>query len=210
MYLFVYGSLKLGGYNHSFLEDSKFICFYKLQNHCLVDVGHGFPYLVTKNNSFVYGEVWQVDSDTITITDRLEGVPNLFTRQVEEISEPYNQVIGDLNYYLSRFDLASIDDEIEFCILDNNYFPVDNEKVLFNVVVDDRKYTDEAKKIVFHMRFFDMDRTKTNYEYMELVKARSHLDLNTSSEALFLRDCIIRGIVSQFAKPQINELIVVV
>ena len=36
---------------------------------------------------------------------------------------------------------------------------------------------------------------------MELVKKRSYLDLNTENEEIFLRDCIIEGVVSEFREP---------
>ena len=36
---------------------------------------------------------------------------------------------------------------------------------------------------------------------MDLVKRRSHLDLNVEDEEVFLRDCIINGVVSEFKEP---------
>ena len=63
--------------------------------------------------------------------------------------------------------------------------------------VDNRLYKDTADKIVFHMRFFDGDRTPTNRSYMKLVKKRSKLKLNTDNEEIFILDCIHYGIITE-------------
>ena len=75
------------------------------------------------------------------------------------------------------------------------------KEVDLNLIIDNRNYTDKADKLVFHMRFFDGQRAPTNRIYMDLVKRRSHLDLNTDDEEIFLRDCIIHGVVSEFKEP---------
>tara|TARA_R100001443_G_scaffold17872_1_gene28502 strand:+ start:15980 stop:16570 length:591 start_codon:yes stop_codon:yes gene_type:complete len=191
MHLFVYGSLKNGGGNHSYyLGDSKFIQHYKLEGHALVDLGHGFPYIIQDKKSFVYGEVYEVDKETIEKIDLLEGVPYLYRRVLTNYELNGTMEIAGLYYYLSLLEDMP-DKKIK-----NGYWSVDNKKI-FNVYVENRLYQDTADKIVFHMRFFDGDRTPTNRSYMELVKKRSHLELNIENEEIFILDCIHYGIITE-------------
>jgi len=64
-------------------------------------------------------------------------------------------------------------------------------------MIDDREYNDTTDKLVFHMRFFDGDRTPTNKDYMEMVKNRSKIQLNTEDEEIFIRQCIAKGIIKE-------------
>lgn len=192
MKLFVYGTLKMGGINHDwYLYNSKFLKHHKMKGFTLLDIGHGFPYMVKSSNSkdVVFGELYEVSESRILKIDMLEGVPHLYQRQYTE----------NIYYYLSTMDLNIIETLQSFKTLD--YWKINDEKVKFNVYVDGRQQTDIAQKIIFHMRFFDGERAPTNKDYMELLKARSGLDLNTDSDAVFLRDCIIRGIVEEYRKP---------
>ena len=76
--IFVYGTLKTGQPNHILLENSK-----KLHNdmidgriYCLGN----FPGLKQESGT-VYGEIYEVDDNTLEKLDRLEGHPNFYTRQ---------------------------------------------------------------------------------------------------------------------------------
>ena len=174
-----------------------------MKGFTLLDIGHGFPYMIKASNTnymnsemSVFGEVYEVDEKTLEKIDMLEGVPHLYKRAYEVSQEPWTEGV---HYYLSTMDLSIIETLPSFKTLD--YWKINDEKVKFNVYVDGRQQTDIAQKIIFHMRFFDGERAPTNKDYMELVKARSGLDLNTDSDAVFLRDCIIRGIVEEYRKP---------
>ena len=108
-----------------------------------------------------------------------------------------NSILG-YQYYLwkDRRDLFfNKKDKIK-----NGYWATKGE-VDLNLIIDNRKYTDKADKLVFHMRFFDGKRAPTNKIYMDLVKRRSYLDLNIENEEIFLRDCIIEGVVSEWKEP---------
>lgn len=78
MKLFVYGTLKKGGYNHHLLKDAKFLgeatIFGKLYS-----MG-SFPAMKEdgEQTSAVHGEVYEVDG--FTKLDRLEGHPHLYKR----------------------------------------------------------------------------------------------------------------------------------
>ena len=201
MYIFVYGTLKMGGVNHHLLKDSEFCFHYKKTCHTLIDIGHGFPYMVeTKTvKNFVMGEVYEIDENKIEAIDRFEGVPHMYKR-VKDVTEFVTDSDGEQIFhesYISTMDLNSLSHPHKKL----NYWKIDDSKVLFNVIVDGRKYTEEAKKIIFHMRFWDSQRAKTNRSYMNLVNKRAGAKLDTKSNAAFLRDCIIHGFVEEYDTP---------
>ena len=192
MHLFVYGTLKKGGGNHHFLESSKFIQHYKLKGHALVDLGHGFPYMIQDKDSSVYGEIYEVSEETLERIDLLEGVPYLYRRMLTNYELNGTMEIAGLYYYLSLLQEIDKKEKVK-----NGYWEIKVFKKKFNVYVDNRLYKDTADKIVFHMRFFDGDRAPTNSRYMELVKKRSNLKLNTDNEEIFILDCIHYGIITE-------------
>ena len=122
--------------------------------------------------------------------DLLEGVPYLYRRVLTNYELNGTMEIAGLYYYLS------IMEDIPNKKMKTGYWGVDKKKK-FSVYVDNRLYQDTADKIVFHMRFFDGDRAPTNSKYMVLVKKRSHLQLNTENEEIFLMDCIHYGNISE-------------
>lgn len=83
-YVFVYGTLKQGHYNHSHLENSLFLGNAQVKGE-LLDIGP-FPALLGKENddskpTWVQGEVFLVDNDTLARLDRLEGEGSLYHRK---------------------------------------------------------------------------------------------------------------------------------
>tara|TARA_R100001082_G_C4360744_1_gene159252 strand:- start:338 stop:937 length:600 start_codon:yes stop_codon:yes gene_type:complete len=190
MFVFVYGTLKMGGHNHHYLKDSEFVKHLDFPDLTLIDTGYGFPAVIKKRGYSVYGEVYKIDDKTLLNLDRLEGEGSLYFR--EECSLRIKGKEERVKVYI----WARSEDAI-FALSSLYYWDIDDSKVLFNVIIDGRKYIDTADKIVFHMRFFDGELAPTNKDYMELVKLRSKLDLKTESEAVFLRDCILRGIVKE-------------
>lgn len=78
-YVFVYGSLKRGFFNHDhYLKGSTQIAVdVWLEDHALVHLG-AFPAMYKANNFRVKGEVYQVSLDTLKALDRLEGVAQGF------------------------------------------------------------------------------------------------------------------------------------
>lgn len=199
MKLFVYGTLKKGGANHKFLKDSKYVSQYCLNNHILIDLGYGFPYMI-KGDGSVLGEVYEINQKTLNNIDRLEGHPNHYKRY---LANYYDEIAG-MYYYLSGLtnhvkhsEWASeyknvTDGNI---IVKDGYWPINNQKM--HVKIDDRNYFDTADKLVFHMRFFDGDRTPLNRDYMEMLKNRSKIQLNTDDEEIFVRQCIAKNIVKE-------------
>ncbi len=190
MRLFVYGTLKQGFHNNLFLKDCQLIKYMKLKHHALVDLGHGFPYMIeSQQREYVYGELYRVNRGVLKKIDVLEGVPNLYERKYTILVNKDDEEIYTY-YYVSKMK------DISHLKVKYNYWPLPNDnKRIFKVIFEDRKYEDTADKIVFHMRFFDGDRAPTNKDYMKLVKARSHLPINTENENLFLLDCFHYDIV---------------
>ena len=73
MNLFVYGTLKKGGKIHFFLKESRFIRYAILEGYSLYDINHGFPLMFEDPEGKVYGEIYEIDSDTLSSIDALEG-----------------------------------------------------------------------------------------------------------------------------------------
>ena len=189
MKLFVYGTLKKGGGNHRYLEGSKFICNYELKHHILFDIGYGFPYMYKcSTEESVLGEVYEVNEADIKMVDRLEGHPVHYKRCLMNFREE----IAGMYYYLTTHN--SIPDNAK--TIKSGYWPIHKKRKL-KVIIDNREYNDTADKLVFHMRFFDGDRTPTNKDYMRMVKNRSKIELNTDNEEIFIRQCITRGIIQE-------------
>ena len=190
--VFVYGTLKKGCSNHHFLKDSDFVRHEILKDHAIyVPRGMRFPIMLKSKGDKVYGEVYRISSTTLAKLDMLESEGHLYNR--------VNDIELGFQYYLynenDAWEINKSKDKI-----DSGYWKTMFE-VDLNLIIDNRNYTDKADKLVFHMRFFDGKRAPTNKIYMDLVKRRSYLDLNTENEEIFLRDCIIEGVVSEFREP---------
>ena len=109
MKLFVYGTLRMGERNHSYISDHLIQAFgiYKtvLPFYMLRTRGHAFPYLVSPNllrlNSLpveVTGEVYEITEAGLAKIDVLEGVPNHYERK--EITVQNETGIIHANVYL--------------------------------------------------------------------------------------------------------------
>jgi gamma-glutamylcyclotransferase (GGCT)/AIG2-like uncharacterized protein YtfP len=115
-YVFVYGTLRLGGHaNHLMQQSGKFLEFATTLG-TMYDLG-AFPGITLGGDSQIVGEVWAIRPDAIPALDRYEGEGRLYTRRrhsvalaggseqpvwVYEINEPRGRVVasGDwLNPY---------------------------------------------------------------------------------------------------------------
>ncbi|EDY37926.1 conserved hypothetical protein [Cyanobium sp. PCC 7001] len=81
--VFVYGTLKRGMANHSWLREERYLADTALPGACLYDLGP-FPMAVLAplptDPSLVHGELFTVRAATLEALDRLEGAPRLFER----------------------------------------------------------------------------------------------------------------------------------
>jgi gamma-glutamylaminecyclotransferase len=83
--IFVYGTLKRGCRNHTFLKTSEYLGeAWTEPGYRMVDCGslpNSYPGLVrTREGKAVAGEVYRVEATLLTALDRLEDAPNEFER----------------------------------------------------------------------------------------------------------------------------------
>lgn len=90
--VFVYGTLKRGGYFHDALEHSTFVgTGSTVDLFGLYDLGP-YPCAVRKSISTLKGEVYEVDRDTFALLDRIESYPELYTRAKVRVSGSFGKV----------------------------------------------------------------------------------------------------------------------
>ncbi len=82
--LFVYGTLMPGAWNHRLIESQVHSARPASTSGVLVDLG-GIPALVP-GNGIVRGVVLEVDHSALAATDRLEGVPHFYKRQMTTVT----------------------------------------------------------------------------------------------------------------------------
>ena len=187
MRIFVYGTLKKGGKNHFFLQDSKFIRYETLKGYSIYDIKHGFPLMFkTEENSKVYGEVYEIDSDTLMRIDGLENEGRFYERVNDsKLDYEYYVTMDRKRYEENYYTLDKIESGIWKVINPQKY----------KVMIDDRPYNDYPDTLIFHMRFFDGKRAPTNKIYMDLGKLRSKMNLNIKDQEAFILDCIMKKII---------------
>lgn len=83
MFLFIYGTLKRGFYNHSVLKNAKFIAnVTTCEKYPLFKLKEPYPYL--QNNKgvgkIIHGELYFIEEKYISNIDAFEGAPNLYHR----------------------------------------------------------------------------------------------------------------------------------
>ena len=79
--IFVYGSLRKGQLNAKYLEKAEFLGLTQTDScWSLYDLG-AFPAAVQKGSTAIIGEVYAIDSATLTALDRLELCPDYFQRK---------------------------------------------------------------------------------------------------------------------------------
>lgn len=83
--VFVYGTLRRGGSNHSYLSGLDCI-----DSECQGVVrywkdGYSFPFAKRQDGMKIYGELYTVDDLTFKRLDYLEGHPNFYKREEVEV-----------------------------------------------------------------------------------------------------------------------------
>ncbi len=80
--VFVYGTLKSGGYNNYIFGNSKSLGYGVTIEDCFTMYDGGFPYVIPEGKFHVSGELFEVTEESVlNRLDRLEGVPDHFTRR---------------------------------------------------------------------------------------------------------------------------------
>jgi len=232
-YIFVYGTLKVGGKNNFLLRNSEYIGRTYLDNHYMFNNGW-FPYILHKRDvpvailqDFynqtgtdeykVLGEVWKVSMKTLKYIRTLEGVPTHYKAENFEFSiEKWDKdglIKRDIRG-IAEFYVSSHSSVAQRCKpIYNGYFNVDrNSNVRWNVIVDENKVSGNASEIVrmFKSRTFDED-VRNNVEYMESVNNRLHKfhrnsKLPFEDESHFLNFLASKCIIAEWDKPENAEL----
>ncbi|WP_148715796.1 gamma-glutamylcyclotransferase family protein [Chitinolyticbacter meiyuanensis] len=78
--VFVYGTLKRGGWNHRWLDGAT--CLGEAQTVALFSLyAHQYPFLVREPRYPVLGELYAIDDSTLSNLDTLEGHPDDYRRE---------------------------------------------------------------------------------------------------------------------------------
>ena len=84
LYLFAYGTLKRGHYNHDLLRDAEYVGDVRTRHpYPMVQLDEPFPYLLDKEGEGrrIKGELYRIDINILNRLDVLEGCPDLYYRK---------------------------------------------------------------------------------------------------------------------------------
>lgn len=101
MKVFVYGTLKKGFRNQSYLKGAKYLEKATMKGK-MYDLG-GYPCIELDEEGVVYGEVYEIDKNILANLDRCECYPRLYTRSVVDDMIVYHLTENSKK----RFDLPS-------------------------------------------------------------------------------------------------------
>ena len=199
----VYGTLKRNGRFSDYLRGQKYVKQVNISGFNMYDSGYGFPFAVEgKETDVIYGELYEVNDRVLNILDQVENVEGGLYSRIN-LEETYPSIKVPTYLYVSKLSHFDSDaQEIPY-----GYWSVDNDYLqIMRVQIHEKVYEDIAKKIVFHMRFFDGDRTPTNKSYMRMVEKRMHTPINTEIEEIFLTDLILMGRINELTKENAFKL----
>ena len=87
--VFVYGTLRKGEVNDYLLNSASYLGHHTTEPHYkMVSLG-SYPGVVKQGRTRIEGEVYDVDAETMTALDRLEGYPSDYTREL--IATPWGR-----------------------------------------------------------------------------------------------------------------------
>jgi gamma-glutamylcyclotransferase (GGCT)/AIG2-like uncharacterized protein YtfP len=111
--LFVYGTLKKGFDNHSYLRNSQFVAEAKTaKKYPMITKNQAFPYLINqaRKGHHVQGEVYVVDYETFIEIECLEGHPTHYIRNEIDVQLENKDIIKAWCYFLAdKIDLKQYD-----------------------------------------------------------------------------------------------------
>ena len=199
----VYGTLKRNGRFSDYLREQKYVKRVNISGFKMYDSGYGFPFVVEgKETDVIYGELYEVNDRVLNILDHVENVESGLYSRIN-LEETYPSIKVPTYLYvskLSHFDSAAREIPYGYWSVDNDYLQI------MRVQIHEKVYEDIAKKIVFHMRFFDGDRTPTNKSYMRMVEKGMHTPINTEIEEIFLTDLILMGRIKELTEEDAFKL----
>ena len=98
--IFVYGTLRKGECRNYLLEDSQFIGYARAKGYLLYNIG-SYPGMV-EGGGEVVGEVYEIPESLLEKLDWVEGVPDLFRRELIEVTLETGQTISAYAYIYNR------------------------------------------------------------------------------------------------------------
>lgn len=112
--VFVYGTLKKGGYNHHYLANAKYLGKAQTMSaYSMIGKDMAFPYLLrvtptASGGHFIQGEVYEVNNTTLASLDRLEGVPSHYKKQLVgvKVGDQYISCTTYIKTTVTEADLA--------------------------------------------------------------------------------------------------------
>lgn len=79
--VFVYGTLKRGGWNHGLLKSAEYLGTGHTVDSMAMGGTESVPFVTTSPESYpIFGELYRVDEPTLQSLDRLEGHPDFYRR----------------------------------------------------------------------------------------------------------------------------------
>lgn len=79
--VFVYGTLRRGGANHTLLRTSRFLGSHRTApRYTMLDLG-GCPGVVRRGRTAILGELYEVTPGVFEAVDELEDYPRVYTRE---------------------------------------------------------------------------------------------------------------------------------
>jgi gamma-glutamylcyclotransferase (GGCT)/AIG2-like uncharacterized protein YtfP len=110
--IFVYGTLRKGEFRNYILGDSRFIGHAKAKGVCLYDLGE-FPVLI-KGDGEVMGEVYEIPMGLLEKLDWIEGVPDLFRRELREVKLENGKTVDAYVYVFNRNKLLNLQRKVVY------------------------------------------------------------------------------------------------
>ena len=98
--IFVYGTLRKGECRNYLLEDYRFLGYAKAKGFLFYNIG-AYPGMV-EGDGEVVGEVYEIHESLLEKLDLVEGVPDLYRRELIEVSLENGQTISAYAYIYNR------------------------------------------------------------------------------------------------------------
>lgn len=117
--VFVYGTLKKGFVNHSFLSKAEYIgpVVTKEKYPMYIDTFGTYPYLLDKNDGYnIKGELYIVDEHVLKSLDWLEGCPDYYKRKEITVLNGDSEITAYCYFFVKDkepFDQTYIDEFIK-------------------------------------------------------------------------------------------------
>ena len=114
-FVFVYGTLKKGFWNHTILAKTKLVGVFETAQNKFGLLDSGFPVLIDKktNGAVIRGEVYEVTEPSVLLRlDRLESEGSMYFRRpitLKDFKEPCEAYYGNLDRFSRCASFAPVE-----------------------------------------------------------------------------------------------------